>query len=377
MRLPRRSTASMVSIALLACLGISCGSTSTRIAPKAPELKSTSTKSSRELKGRQTEFLVVDRDAHQRTQLEAAAMKRTVVVRYTGCEMEILIGCTVRGDYEYKYTQVNPKTYADEIADDETLRAKIPLGVTTFQSKLHTAGKLYINMSVVGQYERSPSTVPYFTLEGDCSRATHYVAVRSVGAFVFRTATQGEVRADADVWNAEAEAKWASSKSELSRDGRRSACEKSTANDTHPPENFGATIGVTLSRFQGDNAPIVCDERPDGPSVQTTFGWVALGVGAAGAVTFGVTGGLALSSRGKLSNSDACDGASHHCTNNKSDVNSYNLTRTISMVSFPIGIVGLGTGLTLLLTAPSSQRSEVAGVRPWFGIGTAGLEGSF
>jgi hypothetical protein len=49
------------------------------------------------------------------------------------------------------------------------------------------------------------------------------------------------------------------------------------------------------------------------------------------------------------------------------------------MIAFPIGIVGLGTGTTLLLTAPSSQSTEVAGtsLHPWFGIGSLGLGGSF
>ena len=373
----RLSYVSIVSTTALACLCWSCGGANSVIDPKAPELPNSANKP-KQITGRQTEFLVVDRSSHQRAQLEAdAKTNKTVVVRYDGCSLEILSGCTVQG--EYKYTQVNQKTDVVKIADDKKLQAEIPLGAASFRTHLRKAGQLNVNTIIVGSYKHDPPAVPYWTLNGDCARATHYVAVRTVGAFVFRTAAKGEIGAEAAVWNAETELEWIRSNSELSRDGSRSACAQSTENDTRPPQKCSATIGITLARFQGDNTPIACeDQGPDG-GAQKTWGWVAMSVGAVGAATFATTGIMALSNRSSLDKSENCNSSSHACKNRQSDVDAYNLSRTISMIAFPIGIVGLGTGTTLLLTAPSSQSTEVAGtsLHPWFGIGSLGLGGSF
>jgi len=307
--------------------------------------------------------------------LETAAKERIVVVRYNGRGMDILTGCTVQG--QYRYARVNTKTDAIEIKDQAALQAKIPLGFVDYRAKLEKAGQLSVNTIVVGQYANTPKSIPQFALAGECAEATHYVAVLSVGAFVFRTAADTEVGVAAQAWSAEAEAEWSQSKSSLNRDGRRSACSQSSDGDTRPPEDCSATIGVTLARFQWDTSPIACDDPEPPSSAQRTWGWVATGAGAAGAITFGITGALALSNRGSLDGSASCDSGTHHCTNKQSDVDSYNLTRNISMVALPVGVVGLGTGITLLLTAPSSRQTESAGVRPWFGVGSAGLEGSF
>ena len=108
-------------------------------------------------------------------------------------------------------------------------------------------------------------------------------------------------------------------------------------------------------------------------SSQTTWGWVALGVGAAGVVTGTVTGIVVASKNSSLS--DACQGG--HCTNKQSEVDSFNRLRPIPVVGFAVGAVGIGAGLALLFTAPKPQANETAGVRPWVGIGSLGVEGTF
>jgi hypothetical protein len=64
-------------------------------------------------------------------------------------------------------------------------------------------------------------------------------------------------------------------------------------------------------------------------------------------------------------------------TSASGDVDSVNSLRTISTVGFAVGVVGLGAGVALLLAAPPSSESEKAAVRPWVGLGAAGMAGRF
>ena len=61
-------------------------------------------------------------------------------------------------------------------------------------------------------------------------------------------------------------------------------------------------------------------------------------------------------------------------------LNDYRLFGTISGVGFVVGAIGIGTGLVLLLTSPSSEESPpTAGlkVRPLLGLGVVGAQGTF
>jgi len=340
----------------------------------------------------------VDWTSQRRSALESAAEKGTVVVRYADCKLEILPRCTANGHYQYQ--RVNRKDDQIEIKDDAQLYATVPLGAATLATRLHKAGQLYVNATAVGQYENSSKGVPRSTLRGDCSTATHYVAVRTVGAFVFSTEAEGAKGVGIEVGRAEAKGAESGASTEISRDGIKRACHRSAVNDANPPENCGASIGLTLARFDGDNDARENKQTPVAPSPiasnkdthedtratsspssssssQRTWGWISLGVGAAGAAAFATTGILAMSKRSSLDGSEGCDSATHQCMGSRADVDSYNLMKNLSTGTLPVGIVGIGTGLTLLLTAPSSPAEERAGVRPWFGVGSAGLEGRF
>ena len=117
----------------------------------------------------------------------------------------------------------------------------------------------------------------------------------------------------------------------------------------------------------------------EGSSAQSTWGWVAIGVGGAGLATGVVGMVLTKSKRNSLDDSGECHGT--RCMDTKNGVvDSYNTFRTVSTVGLVVGAVGVGAGLTLLLTAPSSngaKSKEVAGVRPWIGLGSAGVSGAF
>lgn len=107
---------------------------------------------------------------------------------------------------------------------------------------------------------------------------------------------------------------------------------------------------------------------------QGVIGWICFGVGAGGLAFGGVTGLMTGSKKSTL------DGRcrSGVCPQDTADeVDAYNGLRTMSTVGFGIGVVGIGAGAALLLTAPSETNSARAGVAPWVGVGGAGMRGRF
>jgi hypothetical protein len=108
-----------------------------------------------------------------------------------------------------------------------------------------------------------------------------------------------------------------------------------------------------------------------------TPAYVALGIGGAGLLVGTVTGILAISKSGDCPNK-VCP--------TQSDLDSAKGMATISTVGFSIGVVGVAVGTVLLVLgnkseAPPAQATAhyqpKLSVKPWFGLNSAGLTGSF
>ena len=119
-----------------------------------------------------------------------------------------------------------------------------------------------------------------------------------------------------------------------------------------------------------DPAP---EQPPDGAtgSTQRILGWVAVGLGGAGLVVGGVTGGMAVGERSTLS--DECP--DKECGPDQHDqVDSYETLRVVSSVGFIAGGVLAAAGVVLLITAPDDAEQSAT----WFlGPGSVGLTGRF
>lgn len=105
--------------------------------------------------------------------------------------------------------------------------------------------------------------------------------------------------------------------------------------------------------------------------------FIAFGIGGAGLIAGGITGGLAMSKASDCPNK-VCE--------NQSDLDSAKTMATISTIGFSVGIAGAAVGTILLLTGNS--RSEKAArteqrpapkfaMQPWLGVSSVGLAGSF
>jgi hypothetical protein len=130
-------------------------------------------------------------------------------------------------------------------------------------------------------------------------------------------------------------------------------------------EGQSATVDVDLEAEPTPEpaAPIAPPPAPPPPVSASgrglrTAGYVALGMGAAGLVVGGITGGLFLAKRSELAND--CP-ASHCSASHEQDVARYRQLGTISTVGFVVGAVGAATGAVLLLSAPSATRETGRG----------------
>jgi hypothetical protein len=119
------------------------------------------------------------------------------------------------------------------------------------------------------------------------------------------------------------------------------------------------------------SSPSPASKEGDG-SAQRTVGWVSLGVGIAGVAT-GVT--FALIASGKQSDLDAVCAGSRCPAGTEDEIDAFERARTLSLVGYGVGIVGVGLGTTLLITAPKNHHR--AGISPFVGPGAAGVRGRF
>ena len=102
---------------------------------------------------------------------------------------------------------------------------------------------------------------------------------------------------------------------------------------------------------------------------------MSLGVGGAG-LAAGIVSGVVM--LGKDSTLES------HCPNNRcpaayrGDLDAFTTARTVSFIGYGVGIVGLGAGVALLLTAPREPRpSARATITPYIGPATGGVTGTF
>ena len=124
---------------------------------------------------------------------------------------------------------------------------------------------------------------------------------------------------------------------------------------TQPAANVAPVAGGSAS---APGSPST-DEPTAPSSSRRLIAWVAIGVGAAGIATGGVTGALVLSKQGDLERNENC--RDEQCSPNARDqVGSYNTLRIVSGTAFIAGAVIAGAGVVLLATSPRTERPRAA-----------------
>jgi hypothetical protein len=189
---------------------------------------------------------VVEWEGSDRAQLESAIQEGIAAVRYGGCQLEVVQGCSAPAAYEY--AALTPKKESVEIIDADELYARFPRGAVRLEADLARAGSLSVDMMLVGRLEAPSIRVEREQLQGpSCNQATHVVTGLTVGAFRLHTGAKEDIAVDLSLpGEAGAGVSRASAREELGSDGDVAACEAASSHDTLPPAGCGALIRIEV-----------------------------------------------------------------------------------------------------------------------------------
>ncbi|MBW2456290.1 MAG: hypothetical protein JRI68_17355 [Deltaproteobacteria bacterium] len=186
--------------------------------------------------------LIVEWPSADRVDLEASLARGPVVVRYDGCEMQLLPLCKAPGRYAYQ--GVSLKKDLIVITNEDDLYAKIPIGAPNLAAHLRRTGQLNVAMTMVGRWHLGTPQCYEEKLSGSCDGATHVLAGLTVGAFEMFTGASASVGAGVELAGVGAGAKSAATRETLTRDGDPGACDKSEPGK--PPTDCGALLRVEV-----------------------------------------------------------------------------------------------------------------------------------
>ncbi len=232
----------LVALALLSAAGCKVGGAARAVAPRveydpAGQTKCGVAKSS-------DRPLIVEWPSADRAALETQKRKGLVVVRYEGCEMQVLRQCRAVG--EYQFVGVEAKNETVSIRDADELYARMPVYAAKFEAKLERAGILNVAMTIVGSYEASKLPTDTSGLEGRCEGATHVVSALTAGAFEFYAGSSADVGGGVTVGNVGGGASSSTNHETLTRDGAVSSCSEARRDSADPPLGCGALLRVEV-----------------------------------------------------------------------------------------------------------------------------------
>lgn len=195
-----------------------------------------------------TRPLIIEWPAHDRSELETMVAEdgRLVAVRYAGCEMELLRGCSAPGSYRYQGVQPKREDYRFERADD--LYAKIPLGAANLEAELERHGALSLGMTVVGRYQGASGRPARADLRGECEGATHVIAGLSVGAFRLSSGAGAKIGGGGGWGNVGAGASSSAERGLVRSDGEPDDCGE--AREDGPPDRCHALLRVEVEAIR-------------------------------------------------------------------------------------------------------------------------------
>jgi hypothetical protein len=140
-------------------------------------------------------------------------------------------------------------------------------------------------------------------------------------------------------------------------------------------ERDSAQLRIAMAREGSASAP-VDDGASEGPLGLSIMSWVGFSVGAAGLVLGAVAGGITLANVSELD--ERCPSGRDECPESlQDDIDQAQAISHASTAGFVIAGVGAAVGVAGLFLFGPLSFDESGLVRPWVGIGSAGVTGRF
>ncbi len=220
---------------------------------------------------------IIEWDATDIARFENRAAKDVVFVRYEGCELEVIDGCSDDA-LPGRYGTYSPPQWTsgsvEKMSIDNTaeLAAKLPLGVATLSGKVERGVKLEMHYHVSGVATATRDVMHRGNLKQNdaCAKATHFVYAYNLGAFRVDSLETGADSAGADVKGVGVSGESTRSTKSEKSSGDISKCTGTTALDT---DKCKVPIRLSLRKLQPGKGPeieaandadqAVADKPPD------------------------------------------------------------------------------------------------------------------
>ncbi|MBZ5709477.1 sel1 repeat family protein [Nannocystis pusilla] len=211
--------------------------------------------------------LVVDMTSSERVDLEVAMKEGVAIVAYDCKSMRLLPACKLAGTY--KFAGVSRKEEVVKLNDQGEIAANLPFNGVKIAGGVDRGAALDLALVLIGKQSTTISSAGKPELTGRCDGATHFVRSASVGAFAVDVGTRGEARLVADVFGYGANAKSASQRQSLNKDGELGECRAATPDDLKPPAQCRSAVRLELVPISADAPPVVDDSKPPPPPEPT------------------------------------------------------------------------------------------------------------
>ncbi len=216
------------------------------------------------IKKSQLRPLIVEWPASDRASLEAQMRHGRVVVRYDGCELEVLRHCRAPG--AYRYAALNPKRENVSMKSEDDLYANIPVYAAKFEGVLAEHQQLDVDMTIVGMFESEQPGAAEGDLSGSCERATHVVDAFTVGSFAFLAGGSAEAGVGVELAGAGVGASRKRERLTLREEGKLDACRAASGSDTAPPDGCAGLLRIEVTPLGTSVARPTIAEATGSPS---------------------------------------------------------------------------------------------------------------
>ncbi|MEZ4369820.1 MAG: hypothetical protein R3B07_03315 [Polyangiaceae bacterium] len=228
---------------------------------------------------------IVEWDATDLASFESKAARDIVFVKYEGCQLTVLEGCSDAG-VPGKYGRYNPPQFTSgtlegfEINNEDELYAKLPLGVATFGGRLSMGESLKLNYYVTGTASASRESISRAEIESNpkCAQATHFVSKFNLGAFELDSRKSTEASADVGVGDIGGGGEHKHDEKNLKRGGDMEDCKTQAQRACRVPIRVvlqelgaGAEAGDAKLGVAAPPAPPPVDQTPEGQARTLRF----------------------------------------------------------------------------------------------------------